>query len=121
MQNKNTPTEGQNSTKLEAESALRDAACSPSVFDVERVTVKREIIPVKAAALLQPRLVRQSSPRIFSGDTSVDMWDEINSAKNVKELRIALYTVCCRMQELESKVESLSLPNTESIHPETKP
>lgn len=29
MQNENTPTEGQNSTKLEAESALRDAACSP--------------------------------------------------------------------------------------------
>jgi hypothetical protein len=25
MQNKNTPTEGQNSTKLETESALRDA------------------------------------------------------------------------------------------------
>ena len=33
MQNENTPTEGQNSDKLEAESALRDAACSPSVFD----------------------------------------------------------------------------------------
>lgn len=29
MQNKNTPAEGLNSTKLEAESALRDAACSP--------------------------------------------------------------------------------------------
>jgi hypothetical protein len=27
MQNENTPTEGQNSNKLEAESALRDAAC----------------------------------------------------------------------------------------------
>jgi len=32
MQTKPTPTEGQNSTKLEAESALRDAACSPSWF-----------------------------------------------------------------------------------------
>jgi hypothetical protein len=30
MQNKNTPTEGQNSNKLEAESALRDAACCAS-------------------------------------------------------------------------------------------
>lgn len=29
MQNENTPTEGQNSDKLEAESALRGAACSP--------------------------------------------------------------------------------------------
>ena len=31
MQNKNTPTEGQNSDKLEAESALRGAACCPIV------------------------------------------------------------------------------------------
>jgi hypothetical protein len=30
MQNENTPTEGRNSDKLQAESALRDAACSPS-------------------------------------------------------------------------------------------
>ena len=30
MQNENTPTEGQNSDKLEAESALRGAACSDS-------------------------------------------------------------------------------------------
>jgi len=30
MQNENTPTEGQNSTKLEAESALRGAACCAS-------------------------------------------------------------------------------------------
>jgi len=33
MQNEKTPTEGQNSTKLETKSALRDAPCSPSVFD----------------------------------------------------------------------------------------
>ena len=33
MQTKPMPTEGKNSHKLEAESALRDAACSPSVFD----------------------------------------------------------------------------------------
>ena len=31
MQTKQTPTEGQNSAKLEAESALRGAACSPSI------------------------------------------------------------------------------------------
>jgi hypothetical protein len=30
MQNNNTPTEGPNSDKLEAESALRDAACCAS-------------------------------------------------------------------------------------------
>jgi hypothetical protein len=32
MQTKPTPTEGQNSTKLETESALRDAACCASSF-----------------------------------------------------------------------------------------
>jgi hypothetical protein len=32
MQNENMPTEGQNSTKLEAESALRDAACCASLI-----------------------------------------------------------------------------------------
>jgi hypothetical protein len=38
MQNKNTPTEGQNSAKLEAESALRDAACSPVFLKLEEFT-----------------------------------------------------------------------------------
>ena len=42
--------------------------------------------------------------RIFSGDYSVDMWDEINSAKTVTDLRRALYFVCCRLQELEAKL-----------------
>lgn len=37
MQKENMPTEGQNSTKLETESALRGAACSPS-FVVVRNT-----------------------------------------------------------------------------------
>ena len=44
MQNKNTPTEGQNSDKLEAESALRDAACSPSSLLRQRVVVRIETI-----------------------------------------------------------------------------
>ena len=34
MKNKNTPTEGQNSDKLEAESALYDAACCASSFRI---------------------------------------------------------------------------------------
>jgi hypothetical protein len=33
MKNENMPTEGQNSTKLETESALCGATCSSSVFD----------------------------------------------------------------------------------------
>lgn len=41
---------------------------------------------------------------IFSGDYSVPMWKEINDAKTIVELRRALYFVCCRLQELESKL-----------------
>ena len=37
----------------------------------------------------------------MSGDYSVDMWKAINHAKSKSELRMALYFVCCRMQELE--------------------
>lgn len=42
--------------------------------------------------------------RIFSGNYSGDMWDEINSARTVSDLRDALYLVCCRLQELEFKL-----------------
>jgi len=45
MQNENTPTEGQNSIKLEAESALSDAACSPS-FPLPTFPVFDEMIPL---------------------------------------------------------------------------
>ena len=45
--------------------------------------------------------------RIFSGDYSRDMWDEINSARTVRDLRHALYFVCCRLQEFESRVDTL--------------
>ena len=43
--------------------------------------------------------------KIFSGDNSVEMWSEINKAKTVTDLRRALYGVCCKLQELESKVK----------------
>ena len=42
MQNKPEPTEGQNSAKLEAESALRGAACCASSFCVECVADFRD-------------------------------------------------------------------------------
>jgi hypothetical protein len=35
------------------------------------------------------------------------MWDEINKAKTIKQLRDALYGVCCKLQELESRVNAL--------------
>lgn len=41
---------------------------------------------------------------IFSGEYSRDMWEAINSAKTKGDLRRALYFVCCRLQELESRL-----------------
>ena len=42
--------------------------------------------------------------KIFSGDYSRDMWGQINKAKTTKQLRWALYAVCCSLQELEARV-----------------
>jgi len=42
--------------------------------------------------------------RIFGGPYSQDMWEAINGAKSRRDLREALYFVCCRIQELESKL-----------------
>lgn len=41
---------------------------------------------------------------IFSGSQSVEMWDKINKATTVDDLRYALYAVCCKLQQLESKL-----------------
>ena len=49
---------------------------------------------------------QRAQTEIFSGDGSVDLWNEINKAKTCTDLRLALYTVCCRIQELESLVRS---------------
>lgn len=42
---------------------------------------------------------------IFSGDYSEDMWREINGAKTIRDLKDALYTIGCRLQEFESRME----------------
>lgn len=41
---------------------------------------------------------------IFSGEYSRRMWNQINDAESVEDLKYALYTVCCRLQELEDTV-----------------
>lgn len=48
--------------------------------------------------------VKEKKSKLFSGGNSVAMWEMINSAKTVDDLRDALYLVCCRLQELESKL-----------------
>lgn len=45
--------------------------------------------------------------RIFSGSDSKDMWFSLNDAKTFNELQEALYFVCCRLQNLEDKLEPL--------------
>ena len=40
--------------------------------------------------------------RIFSGDYSRNMWDQINNAKTFSDVRMTIYTICCRLQELET-------------------
>jgi hypothetical protein len=52
MQNENTPAEGRNSDKLEAESALRDAACSPSSSFRQRVVVRIETIDAESGKII---------------------------------------------------------------------
>ncbi len=42
--------------------------------------------------------------RICSGSESSMWWDEINTASTIEELRVALYTTGCKMQELESRI-----------------
>lgn len=45
--------------------------------------------------------------KIFSGTHSKDMWSKINNAKTVKDLAEALFIVCCRIQELENKIDNI--------------
>ena len=43
---------------------------------------------------------------IFSGEYSKKMWEAINTAETVEDIQDALYFVCCRIQELETKYDS---------------
>jgi hypothetical protein len=47
------------------------------------------------------------SESIFYGEQSKEMWDEINNAKTIRDLREALYTICCKLQKLETKIERI--------------
>ena len=42
---------------------------------------------------------------IFSGERSVNMWNHINNAKTIEDLKEALYTICCHLQALETRLE----------------
>ena len=47
---------------------------------------------------------------IFSGDASVPLWDAINKcSKRNRTVWNALYTMGCKLQELESEIEKLHI------------
>lgn len=48
------------------------------------------------------RVIRDE--RIFAGRGSGEMWQEIVTSKTIKDLRSALYTVCCKLQRLEEVI-----------------
>lgn len=53
------------------------------------------------------RKQKRHPKKIFSGGYSSEMWDDINNAESTEDLQDALYFVCCRLQELESKLAPL--------------
>ncbi len=79
---------------------VQEGASDIGWSDADVETLKTELAELRAA---RNRETRASSP-IFYGDYSRDMWAEISSADNVGELSHALYTVCCRLQELEARL-----------------
>jgi hypothetical protein len=40
-------------------------------------------------------------PTVFSGDASSCMWEGINGARSISDVRMAMYTIGCRLQEFE--------------------
>lgn len=44
--------------------------------------------------------------KIFSGPDSAKMWDELNNAKTIGQLKDALFTVLCKLQHLEHQISS---------------
>jgi len=60
-----------------------------------------------------------SDDKIFSGDYSHRMWDEINALDATStgdEIRAVLYGIGCRLQEFESKVDKQDLSNLLNGH-----
>lgn len=55
---------------------------------------------------IEERLLKKKKrkSKLFSGGNSVAMWEMINSANTVDDLRKALYVVCCRLQDLEDRI-----------------
>src|ERR1035437_10111369 len=51
---------------------------------------------------IQPK--RSTDNRLFAGENSISMWDKVNRASSVSELKSALHCVAIRCRELECRV-----------------
>ncbi len=95
MQTKPTPTEGQNSTKLEAESALRDAACCASLFMGEsradssgRVECQKS--PEPSSSGLVSSLVIDENPKRLRLQCSCGQTIELTHTQNQEGILLSL-------------------------------
>jgi hypothetical protein len=80
MQNENTPTEGQNSAKLDAESALRDAACSPSDFEK---AAPHLLINVAGRGLVIADVLESRGTNLTRVRKREGVWVEVTSGNSV--------------------------------------
>ncbi len=55
--------------------------------------------------------------KIFSGPESQDIWDMIEKMKTISEAKQCLYTICCRLQELEGKCDRMAHPHASTMPP----
>jgi hypothetical protein len=78
-----------------------------SIVDRLLEAIRSEIKSLIINDEIEKAQVKLERPRIFSGEYSRRMWDEINEAKSKRDLREALFLVCCRLQELESVVRKI--------------
>lgn len=74
----------------------------------DQLTLKAERDRAKLTKARSVQRIVGEPTEIFSGSNSIGMWNHINEAKTIDELRMALYVVTCRCQELESEVRRLS-------------
>jgi hypothetical protein len=118
MQNENTPAEGQNSGKLEAESALRGAACSPLSCTPETDALMERYHTFKGGPASVGDIIKLAS-RL---ERERNMWKS-RYADAVERLEGKLHCAedckCSGRQEIK-RLRKILLENVESTHPESK-
>ncbi len=73
-----------------------------ALIPIARPDEDKVIITINAARAKESEAYPK---KIFSGDYSSEMWGHISKAKSKRDLRDALYFVCCRIQELEEELK----------------